>query len=98
MSDYTPTTENVRVMFSSIGADRERNRAAFDRWLAQVKAALLTELADEIESTKVGLLHHDLDSLDYSTLSAYGKDCAAEHIRALARSYRPSNTEENAHG
>lgn len=43
MTDYTPTTEQVRITFvertrsGALGTSRADQEAAFDRWLAEVK-------------------------------------------------------------
>lgn len=52
MSEYTPTTGNVRSVFAYAGAGQSerRRREAFDRWLAahdaEVAARTLREAAD----------------------------------------------------
>lgn len=46
MSDYTPTAEDVRDIYVSFPCDRHSPafyEAAFDRWLAEVKAAAWDE-------------------------------------------------------
>lgn len=50
MSDYTPTTEQVRNQFAYTGrkAEQERLQVGFDRWLATVKAQALTDAADQM--------------------------------------------------
>ena len=50
MSDYTPTTEQVRNQFAYTGrkAEQERLQVGFDRWLATVKAQALNDVADQM--------------------------------------------------
>jgi hypothetical protein len=45
VSDYTPTTEEVRNAFSLMqdDASTQENYRNFDRWLAEVKAKTVTE-------------------------------------------------------
>lgn len=63
MSDYTPTDGDVReAAAGGLVGDLEDNYEAFDRWLAEVKAAALREAADDIErnalpSVKSGDMH-----------------------------------------
>ena len=53
MSDYTPTTEEVRDAYSGHDFDQALAVAPFDRWLASVErsvaAKALTDAADELE-------------------------------------------------
>lgn len=46
MTDYTPTTEQVREAFSEMSGwdmSAEEADAAFDRWLAEVRAGVVAE-------------------------------------------------------
>lgn len=38
MSDYTPTTEEVRAGYSTATYDDAKAETEFDRWLAEIKA------------------------------------------------------------
>lgn len=46
MSDYTPTTEQVREHWENVGFAGTGEE--FDRWLATVKAQTLTDVADQM--------------------------------------------------
>ena len=52
MSDFTPTTEQVRNEYAHLGAwasENEETRAGqFDRWLAQHDAEVRKQMAEEI--------------------------------------------------
>ena len=54
MTDYTPTTEQVRNGWIDNGTHEERDGAEFDRWLAahdaQVAAKALRDAADALDA------------------------------------------------
>ena len=54
MSEYTPTTDEVREDFAypweGFKQNREGRLAAFDRWLAQVKAEALRDAAVALDN------------------------------------------------
>ena len=61
MSDYTPTTEEVRNKYSGFSTSNSNhtgqvylNFAEFDRWLAEVKAQALEEVLDIIRGQAEG--------------------------------------------
>ena len=53
MSDYTPTTEEIRAGYSTATYDDAKAEAEFDRWLAEVKAEAWQEGWDIGASTVV---------------------------------------------
>ena len=48
MSDYTPTTAEVRLTFARLAPPRTNPLAEFDRWLAQHDAEVRKQMAEEI--------------------------------------------------
>ena len=54
MSDYTPTTEEVRELVQGASAEE------FDRWLAEVKAQAVIELVARIEAAVILLGDDDI--------------------------------------
>lgn len=59
MSDYTPTTEEVRWQFST-DSPSEFMPEQFDRWLAQIKAEAVIELVARIEAAVILLGDDDI--------------------------------------
>jgi hypothetical protein len=90
MSEYTPTTEQVREAYATRNApaqDLER-RAAFDRWLAAHDADTREQCAREIEkfrdTTKAGCVprpESDLAGYYMRSGTIDGLDLAARLIR-----------------
>ncbi|WP_152203624.1 hypothetical protein [Georgenia thermotolerans] len=72
MSDYTPTTEAVRTDWVEGWNGWLHAGAAFDRWLAQVRAEALWEAAD--------FLRDDMDE-PWGTRAANRLDERANQIR-----------------
>lgn len=83
MSEYTPTTEQVREAYATRNApaqDLER-RAAFDRWMAAHDKALREQIAQECE---VEMRRHDAAQVGFSAVGdAYAH--AAHLIREGGR-------------
>ena len=48
MSDYTPTTAEVRLTFARLAPPRTNPLTEFDRWLAQHDAEVRKQVAEEI--------------------------------------------------
>ena len=48
MSDYTPTTAEVRLTFARLAPPRTNPLAEFDRWLAQHDAEVRKQVAEEV--------------------------------------------------
>ena len=57
MSEYTPTTEEVRARYVSTAHHFHRTGAEFDRWINQVRAEARQELIDELVA--IGLCEND---------------------------------------
>lgn len=61
VSEYTPTTENVRSVFAHGGAGQstDRRRAMFDRWLAAHDAEVRAGVGTEEPEWEYGVVRHD---------------------------------------
>lgn len=78
--EYTPSTEQVRIAYTFIGEDApaiaEQRRAAFDRWLASVKAEAWDEavqqLGDALQTPPDGLTQGEYRKCVIATLIAQG--------------------------
>ena len=55
MSDYTPTTAEVRLTFARLAPPRTNPLAEFDRWLAQHDAEARKQVAEEIATAIDGV-------------------------------------------
>ena len=56
MSDYTPTTAEVRLTFARLAPPRTNPLAEFDRWLAQHDAEVRKQVAEEVAEAIEGSL------------------------------------------
>ena len=85
MSDYTPTTEQVRKYWLGKWAPSDNLDAQFDRWLAEVERAAaaraLEDAADEI------FVPHN-ENRDMSDAFHRGADAVYDALRARAAEYR----------
>ena len=59
MSDYTPTTEEVREAYSWALPSSEYGKGLFDRWLAAHDAEVRASVVSEEPEWEYGVVRHD---------------------------------------
>ncbi|MDL5351174.1 hypothetical protein [Microbacterium sp. zg-YB36] len=71
MSDYTPTTDDVRDLVKHLGIEWSMDAADFDRWKAANDAAVLREAADFLDefTGEDGTLYREFDDGSGENLS-----------------------------
>ena len=83
MSDYIPTTEDVRDAYSSESTDSTYANRMFDAWLAQYKAKIVAKTEERIIKLLEPYANAKCDEYCSYRCECYGKYEAQEFIALI---------------